>query len=191
MKKKTKTIIKSILAFFLLLSIVVIVFWRQLFWPTIRLVWWAENLYIPTPAYIPADKQWELVDKQTTNSWGLPCVYTRYKVDSNSSSVAKKIKDKISNSYKWGKFKEATSENFHTNIARFQKEPNATPNDFVRFMVPFLGEKYIFETEAPFILYSWYEHDREDIHHTVVARIINLPDNKCIVEIWDMKIFDD
>ena len=188
---KKKTIVKSILFLILFLFIIILLFWRQLFWSTVSFIWWVENIHIPTPAYIPKNKQWELVDKQTTNSWGLPCVYVRYKVDSNSALVAKGIKDNISKSYKWKKFKEGTSENFRKTIDKFQEAPNATPKNFVESMVPYLGDKYIFETNDPFVVYSWYEHDIEYIHHTVVARIISISATKCIVEIWDMKIYDD
>ncbi|MBN1511836.1 MAG: hypothetical protein JXB13_07460 [Phycisphaerae bacterium] len=153
-------------------------------------VWW-RWVFVPLPSYVPHDDHWRLVDKQTTHSWGRPCVYGRYEVSLPVSEAGTQLRDIITGLREWERLDERTSEAIVAKIReRWPPEIEVTPDRIIMDVAPLLGWKFALRTDLPFVVLSWYGYEEPTMHHRIVVRIIEAAPDKCIVELWGFRIFD-
>jgi len=153
-------------------------------------VWW-RWVFVPLPSYVPHDDHWRLVDKQTTHSWGRPCVYGRYEVSRPAPEAGAELRAIISGLREWEQFDERTSEAILAKIReRWPPEIEITDDRIIMDVAPLLGWKFALRTDLPFVVLSWHGYEEPVTHHRIAVRIIDTAPDRCIVELWDFRIFD-
>ena len=157
-------------------------------------------IFVPIPDYIPTDNHWKLVAKQTTHSWGRPCIYVRYEVDKPQLTISKELKKIISQLHKWQRTKEYTSDDLLSDVSDFYKDDDDSEIPIGEVPVgslvrlnggTLLAPQFGIETKNSFVFFSWFKHGEQSNHKTINVRVIDSGKNKCIVEIWDFLEYDD
>ncbi|MFT5129350.1 MAG: hypothetical protein ACI8W8_002972 [Rhodothermales bacterium] len=146
---------------------------------------------IPLPRYIPLADSWELLEKHSWRAFhGRPCVYARYAVAESAADVE-------------GQMFVALQELGDKPVRRYTREQLVAEHDldeelgpaFIEIVMNRLvaapgGETQAISTNLPFVVLKRTQLKAEPAtHHYIAVRITEAPD-RCIVEIWDHRLFD-